>query len=241
MPTLTVVNQTARPITLGRANIAPRGTVRYDTLLFRTSPLDGGTILAMFQAGTVKVIYQGVSLTETNLRRFLVLPGNDNSVIAGSECPPHEPIDFDVSQYKVSLDDLTNADAIPLVLGMVVRISDDQSIIAAVADNLTNLRPALGIVESVSIAPSGEGRAQLSGAFTDARFVQGLTLAPGDQVYVSANPATAGILTNVPPSAAGNVIQEVGTVLDASGYNPIAPAPKARINVRVQDPLVYYP
>jgi len=241
MPTLTVVNQTTRPLVLGRANIAPRGTVRYDTTLFRTSPSDGGTILTMFQAGTVKVMYQGVSLTEVNLRRFLVLPGNDNSVIAASECPPSEPLDFDVSQYKVSLDDLTNVDSIPLVLGMVVRIAADQSIVAAVADTLSNLRPALGIVESISIAPSGEGKAQLSGAFADARFVPGLTLTSGDQVYVSASPSSAGILTNVPPSAPGNVIQEVGTVLDASGYNPVAPTPKARINVRVQDPLVYYP
>ena len=41
--------------------------------------------------------------------------------------------------------------------------------------------------------------------------------------------------------APGNVIQEVGTVLDASEYVPSDPAPFARVMVRVQSPIVYYP
>lgn len=241
MPLLTVLNTTSRPVVLGRSAIPPRTSRSYDTLLFATDPMEGGLILSLFQSGTVRVSYMGLSLTESKLRNLLVLPSTFGTTVAGPSCPPTPPPSFDVTQYAVFLDDLTNDDSVPLLQGMTVRISGDEKMERALADTLANLRPALGVVDTVSVSPTAQGRVQLSGAFATARMLQGLTLQSGDTVFVSANPLYSGLLTNVPPTADGNVIQEIGYVVDAAVYNPIDPTPVARILVRVQEPIVYHP
>ena len=50
-------------------------------------------------------------------------------------------------------------------------------------------------------------------------FDSGLTLTAGNKVYLS--DVTSGRVTNIKPTATGHVEQELGTLLDASGYDSV--------------------
>ncbi|MCC6752056.1 MAG: hypothetical protein IT371_30670 [Deltaproteobacteria bacterium] len=104
----------------------------------------------------------------------------------------------------------TNANAGTITLGQVTYISatDSVDLAVATADNalarpIGFVQPAAGIASAASGQIAVEGRA-------DARFVAGLTLTPGDEVFLS---LTAGSVTDdVSAFTTGNVIQSVGFV-----------------------------
>lgn len=122
----------------------------------------------------------------------------------------------------IMLDGFTSA---ALSVGEAAYISGNNTLGQALADAIGTSRVA-GIV--------GESGSLVAFGVVDAEFEAGLTLAAGDAVYLSKN--TAGLLTNVAPSAQTEVVAEVGLVLDASSY--VGVDVTARILLQVKSPVV---
>jgi hypothetical protein len=109
---------------------------------------------------------------------------------------------------------LLTLDTSLLTLGDVVRISANSVASAANAAAIGTAR-AVGIVHTVG--GPGVGKVQPIASYATANFIAGLTLNPGDPVYVS---LTTGKLTNdVTGFAVGNVVAEIGIVDNASAYS----------------------
>ena len=66
----------------------------------------------------------------------------------------------------------------------------------------------------------------------DIRMAGGLTLSANDRVFLE----TDGRGTNIAPISGAHTI--LGNVLDASGYNPIDPDPKAKVSLLIQEPIL---
>ena len=95
--------------------------------------------------------------------------------------------------------------------GALYRVSSDRQVQYAVASGGLDEAVAAGVYANLPGAILG-----VDGLEKPVLLVAGLTLAAGDLVYVS---TTAGRGTNVEPSASGQFIVPVGTVLDAAGYS----------------------
>lgn len=95
------------------------------------------------------------------------------------------------------------------VVGEVGYLSGDNALSLARADSA-------GTVKGICVYQGTANTCQVGGA-ESLLFEPGLTLAAGDIVYLSAT--TAGRVTNVEPSSSGQFIYQLGTLLDASGYN----------------------
>ena len=102
-----------------------------------------------------------------------------------------------------------------------VYISAADTVLKADASTDTIASRFLGVAEAAILA-AATGQIITEGPAT-ARFDNGLTLAAGEEVYMS---ETAGNLTNVQPSTSGAVVQVVGYIKNASAYvtvtNPFA-------------------
>lgn len=109
---------------------------------------------------------------------------------------------------------LLTLDTSLLTLGDVARISANGVASAANATAIGTAR-AVGIVQT--IGGPGVGKVQPIASYATANFITGLTLNPGDPVYVS---LTTGKLTNdVTAFGVGNVVAEIGIVDNASAYS----------------------
>jgi hypothetical protein len=104
----------------------------------------------------------------------------------------------------------TNANAGTITLGQCVYISTTNSVNLAVATSDVAAARIVGFVQpSAGIATTATGDIAVEGR-ADARFVAGLTLTPGDEVYLS---LTAGSVTDdISAFTTGNVIQLAGYV-----------------------------
>jgi hypothetical protein len=93
----------------------------------------------------------------------------------------------------------------PPQLGELYYVSGDYTVSRAQASAFSTSK-VVGIYPDVSGA-----LATTSGAALSIHFVPGLTLSPGDTVYLS--PTVAGAATNVAPSAAGQWVAPQGILL----------------------------
>jgi hypothetical protein len=113
----------------------------------------------------------------------------------------------------------TNAEAVPITRGQIVRVFGDGSV--KLADALVALIPEkalVGVVADVSIAAAASGNIALLG-LAQVAFDAGLTLGR-DPVYLSSAFAPIGRATNVPPD--GDTIVPLGVVVNASTYAGVA-------------------
>lgn len=103
-----------------------------------------------------------------------------------------------------------SADAGTILVGMVVRVSADNRVVRAQADSTDNLNGLLGVNASGSIEIGGPVNAVCAAVRQPVLCEAGLTLAAGDQLYVS--DTQAGYATNVQPAiaAAFAIVEDVG-------------------------------
>lgn len=103
-----------------------------------------------------------------------------------------------------------------LTAGQLVRISANDTVLKALATSLANAR-VVGVAEDAILSAAAGDITTGDGAnIENAQLATGLTLAAGDEIFLSA--ATAGSGTNVEPTASGEVVIKVGVIKDASGY-----------------------
>lgn len=110
-----------------------------------------------------------------------------------------------------------NGEGTGLAVGEAVRVApgSDGTVVRARADSEVNAF-VVGLAEA-AIAAAGSGRVVTGqGGVETAQFETGLTLAAGDEVYLSS--AVAGALTNVQPTTTGEIVKVVGSLWDASAY-----------------------
>jgi hypothetical protein len=111
--------------------------------------------------------------------------------------------------YAIALEDIT--------LGQTVHLTDSAGSLAARKANATDsTKPARAICSKIDGVLTGQwGEFFMLGV---ANYFTGLT--PGTPFYLSAT--TSGVITNVAPTGAGNIIQPVGFALDAGSvwFNP---------------------
>lgn len=109
-----------------------------------------------------------------------------------------------------------------ILAGEFVRISAADTVVLALATTdagaaaigAADVDIALGFAGSIITVP---------GSFViNAQFETGLVVLAGNKVWLSA--ATAGAITNVPPSVLGNRAKAMGQVVDASAYVGGVPA-----------------
>lgn len=102
-----------------------------------------------------------------------------------------------------------------MVRGEVISLADGGARLAirADADVLTGGTPWAGIMAENTVA-NATGIARTNG-YAYVLFDTGLTLNPGDQVFLS---QTAGRATNVAPTDAGSFVQKIGVLGDTSPY-----------------------
>jgi len=123
----------------------------------------------------------------------------------------HTHTSVDADQVAVTY----TADGTGVGAGDAVYINSSATITKAIATSSAAAQ-AFGVAE-LAISAAGSGTVTVEGVVETAKFVAGLTLADGEKVYLSA--ATAGALTNVAPSTAGQVVKHVGYIKDKTGYN----------------------
>lgn len=101
-------------------------------------------------------------------------------------------------------------DAGTILAGMIVRVSDDNRVVRAQADSTDNVNGLLGVNASGSIELGGPVNAVCAAVRQPVLCEAGLTLAAGDQLYVS--DTQAGYATNVPPAiaVAFAIVEDVG-------------------------------
>lgn len=114
--------------------------------------------------------------------------------------------------------DYTNGEGTTLEQGEVVyQSSTARNVLRAIAAaNNTTARVLGFVVAAAGIGAGANGRIASEGR-AYVRLVGGLTVANGEEVYLSA--ATAGRCTNAAPSTAGQVAQTVGFITDVLLYN----------------------
>ncbi len=95
--------------------------------------------------------------------------------------------------------------------GNVVRVDDTQTVTLAQGNSADNLLGLIGVVQAGIIQPGGPVRVATAG-LTPVLFDVGLTLLPGQQVYVSS--ITPGRATNIP--AVG--VPSIGVIFDLGAY-----------------------
>lgn len=112
----------------------------------------------------------------------------------------------------------TNGNASPITRGQAVYLTAaaDTVDLATAASDAAAAR-AVALVKEQSIASGSAGSFAGPGEKALARLEPGLVLGNGDELYLSAT--TPGSLTTVAPSAAGQVIQTMGWISDASAYD----------------------
>jgi len=113
---------------------------------------------------------------------------------------------------KMTKKSFTNSSATESILaGDVVAITGNEQVFKA--DDTTNWK-AIGVAES-DIAAGGTGFVIRTNEAVSVRFVSGLTVSPGDKVFVSNTP---GLATNVAPTASGTKIVPIGKIIDTTNY-----------------------
>jgi hypothetical protein len=101
---------------------------------------------------------------------------------------------------------MTTSEAV--VAGDVVNIHNSTGPKVRKADATNDTKPAQGFVLA------GAGAAASVTVYPEEAVISGLTgLTPGDRYYLT---TTAGLISNTPPSGAGNVVQEVGYALSTT-------------------------
>jgi len=93
----------------------------------------------------------------------------------------------------------------------------DRTVLRANATADNNLARIIGFVfPGGGIASAASGLVTIEGGSVRARFVGGLTLVDGDEIFLS---TTSGRVTNVAPSTSGNVAQSIGILTDPLAYD----------------------
>lgn len=100
----------------------------------------------------------------------------------------------------------------------IVYVSADDTVLHALANAVGTVKGTVGVAPA-AISAAATGDIRVAGA-VDVAFVASLTLAPGDEVFVSE--ATAGQATNVAPSGSGEFIKFIGIIKDDSAYTGTA-------------------
>lgn len=108
---------------------------------------------------------------------------------------------------------MTNDNASPITQGQAVYVSDVSKVDLAVHDSRAEAT-AVGLVNEASIAAGAQGQIAFDGPVTVPSGVQTGTWTFGQRVYVD---ATAGKLTNTPPTATGKYVAEMGICLNTPG------------------------
>jgi hypothetical protein len=116
----------------------------------------------------------------------------------------------------------TNGSGVAMTQGQAVYILASGSIsLASAAVGGAASNDVVGLVDPTAGIASGSSGdvGGFDGTARTARFESGLTLTPGDRVYLSPN--TPGSLTNVQPSVSGQLVQELGFLKDALTYDGV--------------------
>lgn len=110
---------------------------------------------------------------------------------------------------------LQNASGAPVNQGHVVRITGNSQFGLAQANSANGVNGLVGVVQDPNISINAVGFVGTHGK-ESVTFEAGLTLVPGDKVYVSAT--SPGLATNVPPGDP-NVLATIGIIKDTTTYN----------------------
>lgn len=113
----------------------------------------------------------------------------------------------------------TNNSGGDIVIGDVVYIDGQNTVDLAIATSNNAASRPIGLVVNDLVADSSVATIATKG-ISSGRFESGLTLTDGDEVYLSVG--SQGRLTNIQPSTSGQVIQPIGFVKNASGYDGIS-------------------
>lgn len=105
---------------------------------------------------------------------------------------------------------LTNGEASPITQGQVVYVSGTNAVKLSRA-NAIGTSKMFGIVADASIAASAAGSIWRDGTVSIPQAARVQDWTAGDQIWIS--PDTAGLLTNVQPTTAGQYVVVVGWVL----------------------------
>jgi hypothetical protein len=216
---LTIGNGTTNPITRfsGSGSVAPSAD---NTVSLGVTGLGWSAFWLRTQAGSATVNLRASTASADGALAVGYDPTSRINITALNVSDALDQLDTAIgSSGSVTFTALATIDSFTLVRATTT----NNNVTMAIATSEANSKVVGFTVSAITAASTGSVYTTYGSRITSLKFVSGLTLASGDEVFLSA--ATAGRATNVAPTTSGQVVKKVGIVKDATAYTGAADDP----------------